>query len=1331
MRNLALSSILQKGCSTAKISATAIDPDEGWLWIASERLNADADLEIEIFRQKSAENEALVDDDLPAASFAMFTSPTSHQFPDPVSQIASLHVVAEERSLVVITRGGDLATLTLDDEGAAFDVVGSVEDGILAAAWSPDESVLVLVTGHGKMILMTPTFDVLHEAPLHSEDFGEDAPINVGWGSKQTQFHGSLGKAAAQATPSSSLASIGPSPDDDTIPRISWRGDAALFVVSALTHIPASSSDALRHRTLRIYSREGVLQSTSEPIAALEHVLAWRPSGNLIAGTQRFGSFKGAGQGKEGRHDVVFFERNGLRHGEFGLRRNAADVGDEHVARRWGYKVKELSWSSDSNVLAVWIEEDERDIVQLWTTGNYHWYLKQEIIAPAPGLEPGRFTTIRWHPEKVLELILTTKTNVIYRNYRWDTYVAMIKAPHDTGTVAVVDGSSLLLTPFRTQNVPPPMSSFQLSLPSKPFILGPKQLSLVYASFSPSSDALAALWEPGYVEIWALHTRIGPGRGPVMAPSKMWSGVVEQQQQQNDTSARQEFREVAFWTSSADGAVELIAVLGYAAGASDVLRLIAARENPEVQSTALSLDGIGWRLAVSDGPVALHRSGMVYEVNITEKSLAQVANLGNECDLVRRISLSSSSAVFIGLAASGTLTSASSQTSHIRVLARNVNSFTISDDLLIYTTTAHEAHFVSISTLATTAHDAEVTGERRRVERGSRIVTAVSSASSLVLQMPRGNLETINPRSMVMKVVRDDIDAQNYRKAFLACRKHRIDLNVLFDHDPTAFKANLPSFVDQIEDVDYINLFLTNVGSGSQSQEVISELCDGLRTELERRDLKKYVNSILTAYVVKRPSDLEAGLQLLLRLRENEPSIVEDAVKYIIFLVDAETLFNVALGMYDFQLVLMIAQHAQKDPREYLPFLRELRALETHYQRFRIDDHLRRHQSALRNLSQAGSDRFDEAMDYVEKHQLYESALSIWSETDSYKTVLSLYGDWLFDRREFKQAAIVFADADRPEKTMVAYEKALQWRELFDLASQQNMEEEDIVSTGYRVAEDLSTKQRYSEASQVLLDYAKDVREAVIALVHGNSFSEARRITSLHKHPELVEEIIHPGTIEARGQISEDLREIHEQLQKQVERLRELRVKKVEEPEAFYGAEDTALHNVDVMTDASQFTAFTRYTVAPTATSRSSSKRTSRSKRKAERKVGSGRKGTVDEEEYLLKSLTKLVARFTTAQDETSNLVPHLLQFTALHRDEARELQTELSDLQSEITHALDEVWPSAPEEVEGQEPVDSWAARMAEKEKDREKAVRDIVKPDLRASETWRTRLLDIAKKV
>ncbi len=53
-----------------------------------------------------------------------------------------------------------------------------------------------------------------------------DAPINVGWGSKQTQFHGSAGKSAAQAPAN---VNLGISPDDDMLPRISWRGDGAFF----------------------------------------------------------------------------------------------------------------------------------------------------------------------------------------------------------------------------------------------------------------------------------------------------------------------------------------------------------------------------------------------------------------------------------------------------------------------------------------------------------------------------------------------------------------------------------------------------------------------------------------------------------------------------------------------------------------------------------------------------------------------------------------------------------------------------------------------------------------------------------------------------------------------------------------------------------------------------------------------------------------------------------------------------------------------------------------------------------------------------------------------
>ena len=228
---------------------------------------------------------------------------------------------------------------------------------------------------------------------LFLDHHNADAPMNVGWGSKQTQFHGSLGKAAAHEL---STIKVSTSTDDDMLPRISWRGDGSLFAVSSLTPPDASG---MTRRIIRVYDRMASLQSTSEPLAGLEHPMAWRPSGNLIAATQRF-AFEGGGVGIEGRHDIVFFERNGLQHGHFELRPKEfmADAkGKDVAARQWGYRVRELSWSSDSNVLCVWIERDQGDIgaypyfqqeaylqinvdyllaygtVQLWTMGNYHW----------------------------------------------------------------------------------------------------------------------------------------------------------------------------------------------------------------------------------------------------------------------------------------------------------------------------------------------------------------------------------------------------------------------------------------------------------------------------------------------------------------------------------------------------------------------------------------------------------------------------------------------------------------------------------------------------------------------------------------------------------------------------------------------------------------------------------------------------------------------------------------------------------------------------------------------------------------------------------------------
>lgn len=98
------------------------------------------------------------------------------------------------------------------------------------------------------------------------------------------------------------------------------------------------------------------------------------------------------------------------------------------------------------------------------------------------------------------------------------------------------------------------------------------------------------------------------------------------------------------------------------------------------------------------------------------------------------------------------------------LVVANATSLTVASGFLIFTTGAHEALFPPLSSLLPyieneDQRDAIKAGwERRRVERGSKIVVPVPSAMSLVLQMPRGNLETINPRPLVMEVVKQDLD---------------------------------------------------------------------------------------------------------------------------------------------------------------------------------------------------------------------------------------------------------------------------------------------------------------------------------------------------------------------------------------------------------------------------------------------------------------------------------------------------------------------------------------------------------------------------------------------
>lgn len=162
--------------------------------------------------------------------------------------------------------------------------------------------------------------------------------------------------------------------------------------------------------------------------------------------------------------------------------------------------------------------------------------------------------------------------------------------------------------------------------------------------------------------------------------------------------------------------------------------------------------------------------------------------------------------VCFGLSKSGTLYA------NDRVLVRNCTSFVVTPAHLIFTTTQHLLKFVhltSVEELEVPPDEPQKDERCRSVERGAKIVTVMPTTFSVVLQMPRGNLETIYPRALVLAAIRRCIEGDQYADAFLACRNQRVDMNILHDHDPERFMTNAAKIIDQIKKVEHLDLLLS------------------------------------------------------------------------------------------------------------------------------------------------------------------------------------------------------------------------------------------------------------------------------------------------------------------------------------------------------------------------------------------------------------------------------------------------------------------------------------------------------------------------------------------
>ncbi|XP_064620717.1 putative elongator complex protein 1 isoform X2 [Lineus longissimus] len=1198
------------------------------------------------------------------------------------TEIVAIQHLPDQFSLCVALRSGDVLLWNVASQ--EVECVGSVESGLLAMSWSPDQEVVVLVTGQNTIIMMNREFDPITEVNLHPEEFGEAQFVTVGWGKKETQFHGTEGKEAAKKKKEAVSLAL---PWDDGLPRISWRGDGQYFVISTIN--PEDGA-----RQLRVWTRECVLHSTSEKTDSLEQAMDWKPSGSLIATSQR----------KPNKHVIAFFERNGLQHGEFTLPFHKDEV-----------RVRELYWNKESTVLLVWCEDLLKDddtktpksYVQLWTCGNYHWYLKQNLVFSEADMQ---VSCIQWDPDHTYDLhVVCTKGRYLQYNWTLTTDSSHGRTAADLATVAVVDGDKLLLTPFRKAVVPPPMCAVEWQLPTAVD-------EVAFASVG-NTNRLAAILNDGRMAFYEMTGSKSvqqeyscedkdifciqsTSRYPLMYNHFTWVGedtfiFVGQKSPFDFTSV--------IYRGQIDKSSQSQAVMKRAV--ADVEGFVyGICLCPETGNILVQLkDGILLKYEYDEeeeeAQVLPWQTSSGLEIGLPQTcNHIAVCTIGDE-------------EVVLGL------------TERYRFyvngmeVASNCTSFAVHDEFLLLATHAHTCRCIHRTTkvrdLPTLSDGKEHPYDEsiRRVERGSRIVCIVPEDTKLVLQMPRGNLETIHPRALVLATVRKYLDRLQFKEAFTLMKKHRINMNLIYDHNPQVFLENTSLFIEQVDAVNNINLFLTGLQEDDVTNTMytwaykedelvrkknaggkVDKICDTVRETLVTIDKDKFLLSILTAHVKKTEPEMDRALQRIKDLRDSGGRNVkgvtaDEAIRYLLYLVDVNELYDVALGTYDFELVLMVAEKSQKDPKEYLPFLNELRALEPDYQHYVIDKHLKRYSKALRDIAKCGKAQFSECLELVQEHKLYSEALGLYPlESQEYKDIAVVYGEHLSGSHHYDEAGLVFWKAEEWECALEAFKKNKSWRQCFCMAMRMNYGPEKMSELARNLADTLKGSHRHIEAACILEDYAKDPEESIVTLIEGCCWEEALRLIHKHNRLDFIESDLKAALVESCESYEQLLSGLETDFDKYRARLAVVRAQKERERlEILEGGGNFNDADADLFSDISSATGQSvssfRSSSQGSTYSRSSG-RSSKNRRKAAAKKWSLKEGSNYEDLALIDALAKCINKVEQTKDEVGSLLKTLVLFD--YNNEAKALQTNLMTIAKTMAQALPEIWvPEDEEEME------------------------------------------------
>lgn len=739
-----------------------------------------------------------------------------------------------------------------------------MESGCIAAQWSPDGEAIAIITGQGTLLLMNSSWQVIWEQQIPYNSSGKEVVVSdaaISWRGDGKYFASTIkindSNSGAQLhiwdRQGGELHATGEHADNLHL-VIAWQPNCR-HLYSAQRLVDSTTEEKEEEEKDHHQEEETTTLTTTTTKTTLEdkvkHVGAWKRE------LKRQQEAQQATDHLHASHKVTLFERNGLQHGGFGVPTRSAEYYDHFPVDL--STITSLTWSRDSEFLAVVLSLDDKcskeQVIQLWHRRNWHWHLKYEKRVRGCGA-----LSVCWDASQPLCLYYYASTTAADRicDDLGRLQFHLMPMVSSWGTAGVVDGRRLALTSLRHTTIPPPMceaavdfsspvvcfaiSSFTSGHPEAVFAV----LSTTGRSTAKSSSYQCAVVRCKNQDSWGKMLEEEGVDQPGKYEQRVLkaSSLFEVALGEGDVVMHPR---LAAWLTSTS--ILLVCASSSVGGGEknncDQLVVLTLKEDDDIaagtpQTMMVEEDHIVSCISGSAPGEALLQThgGKLYKFvspltsssSIEFELLSPSCHFSKTCHQITAIpiaarfeQLTSWVPPAIGLAV---------QTGELywgaTLLMKDVTSFCVRTDgaggpFLLYTTRTDQLYTYSLESLLSLSSSSSSFGavtpciptnankniHVRAVEQGALLVAAPPHDIQAVLQMPRGNLETVRPRALVLPAITAALDQDDYIKALELTGVNRVDPNVVVDHKWPEFVVKAEVVVGQVKrDEDLAELLL-------------------------------------------------------------------------------------------------------------------------------------------------------------------------------------------------------------------------------------------------------------------------------------------------------------------------------------------------------------------------------------------------------------------------------------------------------------------------------------------------------------------------------------------